>query len=212
MRGGARRVSRGTPIAPGGRYERPERLRRRGVRAVPRSAAPAGGGLQQGRRILPGGAPLPRPPRSAPAARAEPPRAGRSRDRAPAREERRPRAIHRARVAAGPKRGAVLPRAGGAPPRAAPDRVHADGRSGLPALQPHHAARARHLDHAGRPRRDPADAEERADAGRAVDRRDGQRAHPRARRSGRRRHGHPDRQARALHRGGPASRRHRRCR
>ena len=50
-----------------------------------------------------------------------------------------------------------------------------------------------------RPRPDPRDPRQLAGEGRALHRRDRRRAHPRPRRPGRRRDGHPDRQAGALH-------------
>ena len=68
----------------------------------------------------------------------------------------------------------------------------------LPGVQPHLPPRARALDHARPPRPDRRGAGQRAVRGRPPDRGDRQRAHPRPRRPGRRRHGHPDRQARAL--------------
>ena len=117
------------------------------------------------------------------------------------RQGRRARAVHRARGAPGPQRDALLPAAGRAPRGVPADRLHADGRPGVPGVQPHHPADPRHVDHA-RPTatgsRAPAPG---AVRGRPAHRRDRQRADPRARRPGRGRHGHPDRQARAVHRG-----------
>ena len=145
------------------------------------------------------------PPRTAtidgagpPGARAHPP------------QERRPRALHRPRGAAGSQRDPLLP---GPPrePRGVPaDRLHADGRSRLPDLQPHLAAAPRSVDHSRRHRPDPRSAAKRPPrfdrlrrrrGRRPPDRGHGQRAHPRPRRPGRRRHGHPRRQAGPLHRG-----------
>ena len=79
------------------------------------------------------------------------------------------------------------------------DRLHADGRTGLPGVQPHPPADTRPVDHAGRRRSHARGPAQLAIRGCPADRRHGQRAHPRSRRPGRGRHGDPDRQARALH-------------
>ena len=83
----------------------------------------------------------------------------------------------------------------------AADRLYADRRRRLPAVQPDLFRKPRGLFLSL-----PQPASHRADPGQPAlrpgrgDRRHRRRAHPRARRPGRRRHGHPDRQARALHR------------
>ncbi len=145
--------------------------------------------------------------RGVPAAR-PPPRpgaddrgAGRAGARAPARQDRPARAVHRPRRAPGPQRDAVLstPRR---PPRGVPaDRVHADGRARLPGVQPHHPADARDVDHAGGRGSHPGHPPPGPVRGRPADRGHRQRADPRPRRPGCRRHGHPDRQAGAVHGG-----------
>ena len=81
--------------------------------------------------------------------------AGRARARAPPAQGRRARAVHRPGRPPGPQRDALLPAAGRAPRGVPADRLHADGRAGLPGVQPHHPADARHLDHPGRCRPDP---------------------------------------------------------
>ena len=68
-------------------------------------------------------------------------------------------------------------------------------------VQPHPAPAARPVDHPRRHRPHPGRAPQHRPAGRPADRGHRQRAHPRPRRPGRGRHGHPGRQARALHRG-----------
>ena len=80
-----------------------------------------------------------------------------------------------------------------------PDRLHPDRGPGLPAVQPDLPARARAVDHARAQGPDDRGARQRPLRGRAAHRRHRQRAHPRPRRPGRGRHGHPDRQALALH-------------
>ena len=116
-------------------------------------------------------------------------------------QERSARALHRPRRAAGQERAPLLPRAR-RPPRGVPaDRLHADRRARLPAVQPHLPPRARALDHARPQGPHERGAHQQPLRGRAPDRGDGQRAHPGPGRPGRRRHGNPGRQARAL-RGG----------
>ena len=115
------------------------------------------------------------------------------------READRPRTAHLPASAPGHERDLVLPAAARPPGRDDADRLHADGRPGVRAVQPHLSppARAVHLvSGARRHRRDPG--QRRVAAGRG-DRRHRRRAHPRPGRPGRRRHGHPDRQALALH-------------
>ena len=102
---------------------------------------------------------------------------------------------------------------------AAADRLHADGRRRLPALQPPVPQAARPVPQPAAPQAHRADPRQSAVRPHRGDRRHRRRAHPRPRRPGRRRHGHPDRQARALHRlrrhpsgdhaADPARRRHR---
>ncbi len=121
-------------------------------------------------------------PAARPAARPRPDHrgAGRARARAPAGQARRPRAVHRPGRAPGPQRDAVLPAARRAPRGVPADRLHADRRAGLPGVQPHHPAHARHLDHAGRRRPHPGDPAPGPVRGRPAHRRDRQRADPRA--------------------------------
>ena len=80
------------------------------------------------------------------------------------------------------------------------DHLHADGGPGLPEVRPHLPAAARHLRHRQRPRPGQRAAAQLAASRRRDDRRHRRRAHPRPRRSRRQRHGHPGRQALALHR------------
>ncbi len=80
-------------------------------------------------------------------------------------------------------------------------RLHAHRGPGVPAVQPHPAVGARHLAHPRQHRRRPRDPRERSLPRHPPAGGDRQRAHPRAGRPGRRGHGHPHREARAL-RGG----------
>ena len=120
------------------------------------------------------------------------------------RQGRRPGAAHLPARVAGHQRGALLPAA--ARPHRGDDahRLHAGGRAGLRAVQPHlpPAPRPVHLLPAAR-LDSRAAAESPQPRGRRH-RRHRRRAHPRHRRPGRRRPGHPDRQALAVH----AHRRH----
>ena len=97
------------------------------------------------------------------------------------------------------ERDAVLPHLDvGSRPLPA-DRLRPDRRRGLPEVRPHLPAPARHvrLDQPqGTREGDPAQL---AREGRSLHLRDQRRAHPGPRRSRRQRHGHPDRQAAALH-------------
>ena len=131
--------------------------------------------------------------------------------RAPAGQARRPGALHRAGRAPGPQRDAVLPAARGAPRRVPAHRLHAHGRARVPGVQPHPPADARHLDHARRRRPHPGGAAPGPLRGRAAHRGHRQRADPGPGRPGRRRHGHPHRQARAVHGGVRHPPRARRC-
>ena len=101
---------------------------------------------------------------------------------------------------AGSQRGAVLPRGHGEPGRDDADHLHADGRPGVPAVRSHlpPAARSVRLGRGPRPHR-AGHAQLAASRG-VDDRRHRRRAHPRPRRPRRERHGHPDRQALAVHR------------
>ena len=124
-----------------------------------------------------------RVPAARPAARPGPDDRGadRPRARAPPPQGRRPRAVHRAGRAPGPQRDALLPAPGRAPRGVPADRLHADGRAGLPGVQPHHPAHPRDLDHPGRPRPHPAaPAAPGSVRGRPAHRRHRQRADPRA--------------------------------
>ncbi len=127
--------------------------------------------------------------------------AGRARARTPAGQDRPARAVHRPRRAPGPQRDAVLPAARRPPGGVPADRLHADGRAGDPGVQPHHPADPRHVDHPGRRGPHPGPPAPGPVRGRAAGRGDRQRADPGPGRPGRRRHGHPDRQARAVHGG-----------
>ena len=119
-------------------------------------------------------------------------------------QDRPARALHRARRAAGPQRAPLLPRARSTTSRSS-CRSCTRRRSGSPARSTAtSSARARGLwitpEHTAA-----ASSEvlaQRAVRGRAPDRGHRQRAHPRPRRPGRGRHGHPGRQARALRGGG----------
>ena len=128
-------------------------------------------------------------------------RAGRAGARACPPQGGRSRALHRPGGAPGSQRDALLPRARRQPRGAHAHRLHADGRAG-PARSTATSSAARAASGSrpstaaasttcspARPRR------------RAPDRRHRQRAHPGPRRPGRGRHGHPGRQAGALHRG-----------
>ena len=93
--------------------------------------------------------------------------------------------------------------------RAAADRLHADRRRRLPAIQPPVPQAARAVSELAAQEAHRADPRASALRQGRGHRRDRRRAHPRPRRPGRRRHGHPDRQAGALHRlRRPASRDH----
>ena len=95
-----------------------------------------------------GGARRVPPPRPPARPRPDDRGAGRPRARAPPPQGRRPRAVHRPGRAPGPQRDAVLPAPRRAPRGVPADRLHADGRAGLPGVQPHHPADPRDLDHA----------------------------------------------------------------
>ena len=82
-------------------------------------------------------------------------RAGRPRARARPPQGGRPRAVHRPGGAPGPQRDALLPAPRREPRGVHADRLHADGRPRLPAVQPHPPPAARRLDHARRRRPDP---------------------------------------------------------
>ena len=101
---------------------------------------------------------------------------------------------------AGHQRDLVLRAARAQYRRADADRLHADGRARLPAVQPHLPQAARPVSQSAAEGPHPAHSRPSALRRRRGDRRQRRRAHPRPRRPGRRRHGHPDRQARALHR------------
>ena len=77
-----------------------------------------------------------------------------------------------------------------------PDRLHADGRAGVPAVHAHLSAPARHLRQRGRPRPRRGRSRQLAATRRGDHRRQRRRAHPGPRRPGRERHGHSGRQAR----------------
>ena len=128
--------------------------------------------------------------------------AGRPRGRAHPAQDRRSRAVHRPGRAPGPQRDAVLPGPRREPRGVPADRLHAHRGAGVPGVQPHRPPDARRLDHPGttsagsptscRPRRSGdvrlivvTDNERILGPGRP----------------GRRRDGHPDRQARPVHRG-----------
>ena len=115
-------------------------------------------------------------------------------------EDDRPRAAHLPPPAPGQQRDAVLPPAARPPRRDDADHLHADRGPGLRAVQPHHPPPARAVHRLPRARRHRHDPRQRRLAAGRGDRRDRRRAHPRPGRPGRRRHGHPDRQAVALHR------------
>ena len=169
-------------------------LARRGPARRPR--------LEQGHGVLRGRARRLRSAGAAAGRRAADRGAGRAGDRAHPAEGGRPREVHRPR-ALQDRNETLFYRVLGGPPRGAhADRLHADGRRACQKFS--HILR--------RPRGlwiSPDDVERipellrNARTGRrAPDRRHRQRADPRLGRPGRRRDGHPDRQARAVHRRG----------
>ncbi len=95
--------------------------------------------------------------------------------------------------------------------RDAADPVHTDRRAGVPAVQPHLPAEARAVRLLSTPGRHPHAAAEPPQSGGGRHRCHGRGADPRHRRSRRRRHGHPNRQALAVHPGGGGSTRRERC-
>ena len=125
----------------------------------------------------------------------------------------RPRALSLPPRPAQPQRDALLPAAAGEPHRDATDRLHPDGRAGVPAALAHHAAPARAS--TSTPTTSPTSTDLPGNvplpAGPAH-RRHRRRAHPRPRRPRRRRHGHPGRQGQPLRRGRRASTRRAACR
>ena len=117
-----------------------------------------------------------------------------------ARLRHRSRALRVPPRTAGHQRDGVLRAADPQHRGAAADRLHADGRRRLPALQPAVPETARAVPQPEASKAHQADPRQPAVRRHRGDRRHRRRAHPRPRRPGRRRHGHPDRQARALHR------------
>ena len=108
------------------------------------------------------------------------------------------RALHRPRRHPGPQRAPLLQGARGPPRGVPPHRLHPHRGPGLPAVQPDLPPRARPLDHARAQGPHDRGARQRHLRGRAAHRGHRQRAHPRPRRPGRGRDGHPHRQARPL--------------
>ncbi len=113
-------------------------------------------------------------------------------------QDRAARALHRPRGPPGPQRAPLLQGARGPPRGVPPRRLHAHRGPGLPAVQPDLPPRARPLDHPRAQGAHDRGAGQRPLRGRAAHRGDRQRAHPRPRRPGRGRDGHPGRQARPL--------------
>ncbi len=152
---------------------------------------------QQGPRLRRRGTRRARAARPASAAGSLDRRAGGPRARARAPQGRRARAVHRPGGAAGPQRDALLPAA-----RREHRGVHARSSTRPPSAGPASSSATSCAARAASGSR-PIDSGRIADllrnarhGRRAADRGDRQRAHPRARRPGRRRHGHPGRQAR----------------
>ncbi len=160
--------------------------------------APARSGPQQGhglhRRVARGA----RAPRALPPAghRAGP--LGEPGHGEPARQAERPQAIRHDGRASGPQRDALLPRAARASRRADADRLHTDGRSGVPGVRSHLPPSARALHLGSRPRARSRHPPQLAARGGPDHRRHGRRADSRTRRPGCGWHGHPHREALAV--------------
>ncbi len=155
---------------------------------------------EQGHRVHRGGARRARPARAAAAPRFDAGRAGVAGARELPAALLAAREVHHAGVAAGPQRGAVLPGDHRLPRRDDADHLHADRRPRLPAVRPHLPQAARHLRVAPRPRPHRSGAAQLAAPRSVDDRGHRRRTHPRPGRPRRERHGHPDRQAVAVHR------------
>jgi hypothetical protein len=117
-------------------------------------------------------------------------------------QDHRPRAVRLPDEPARPQRDALLPdahvRSGPLPA----DRLRPDDRRGVPQVRARVPRAARHVPLDSSARQDQGSPAELAAEGRAVHLRDRRRSHPRARRPRGQRHGHPHREAAALHRDG----------
>ncbi len=190
------------PCAPpvASRPRRPAERHRPGTHRAAGAGPHGGPRPQQGRRVHRGRAGRPGTSRAAAAARRRHRPPGGPRARARPAQAGRPREVHRPRRPPGPQRDAV-PQGAPRPPRGvAADRLHADGRPGLPAVQPPVPTAARGLDHARRRGPGAGAPPQRGARGDPPDRGHRQRADPGARRPGRGRHGHPGGQAGDLRR------------